>query len=79
MTTWSFYDPATGLFVGRTYTGELQLLSAHTPDGCVAIQGEYDHECQRVENGLVVACRPPQPDGPHIWSGERWVKVPGAA
>lgn len=62
MTTWSFYDTATGLFVGRTYRGN--DLAANTPAGCSAVGGWFDHRTQRVDlaTGQVVAWEaPPQP------------------
>lgn len=57
--TWSFYDPATGSFVGRTYRGA--DLAANTPAGCAAIEGRFDHRTQRVDlaTGQVVAWEPP--------------------
>lgn len=53
MTTWSFYKTDTGLFTGGTYSGA--LLKENTPDGCLPIEGRFDHLSQRVD--LVIASK----------------------
>ncbi len=46
MTTWSFYDLATGLFIGRTRRGD---RVGTVPTGCGYIAGFYDRLSQRVD------------------------------
>lgn len=73
MRTWSFYDPATGRFTGRTFTGPPSALAVNAR-GLAAIAGEYDRESQRVENGIVVDYQPPAPSPEHEWDSvsKRW-------
>jgi hypothetical protein len=73
MKTWSFFHPETGLFSGRVLRASDRAIAENTPDGLIAIEGEYDYLCQRVENGQVVDYQPPQPDADHEWNGQRWV------
>lgn len=56
LTAWSFYDPQTGLFTGRKFTGLTEYLAANTPTGCAAVEGAYDARSQRVDlqTGAVV-------------------------
>jgi hypothetical protein len=78
MRTWSFYDPETGLFRARSFTGPSRALAINTPDGFVAIEGKHDHLCRRIDlrNLAIVPYQPPQPDADHEWNAgtERWVK-----
>jgi hypothetical protein len=48
-TTWSFFDPVTGAFAGRTYTGNDDYLAMNTPAGLSAIAGDYDHLACQVD------------------------------
>ena len=72
---WSFYDPATGLFSGKKFRGiRPSDVEANTPEGLIAIEGEYDHRCQRIlPDGQVVDWKPPKPDDDHEWNGTRWI------
>ncbi len=56
MRNFSFYEAATGLFIGRTYKTDegseprlASAIAAHTPAGCKAIDGLFDHLSQRVD------------------------------
>ncbi len=56
MRNFSFYEAGTGLFIGRTYktddADELRrtsAIAAHTPAGCKALEGLFDHLSQRVD------------------------------
>jgi hypothetical protein len=73
--TWSFYD-ATGLFVGRTFTGPSENLEMNTPQGHAAMEGVHDHLSRRVdlETGETVDWQPPQPSADHVWNADtkRW-------
>lgn len=64
MKTWSFFDPATGLFSGRGFSGTEMALSENTPDGLVPIEGTYDRRSQRIDvaTGAVVAHEPTAPE-----------------
>lgn len=62
MRTHSFYDPTTGLFVGRTFSTDLvdpiahdQALTLNTWTGHAAIEGRFDHLSQRVDLTAVQA------------------------
>lgn len=76
--TVSFYDPATGLLTGRTFSGPEDMVSANTPEGLAAIDGHHDHLAARVVDGAVVDWIPDAPDAGHEWSRDRkrWLKVP---
>lgn len=78
---WSFYDPLTGDFSGRTFSGSERLLEANTPKGLKPLPGRYDRLSQRVDKtGAVVDYQPPAPDADHEWRENafqgrpRWVK-----
>lgn len=83
MKCWSFYEGATGRFIGRRFMGLESALAANTPSGCQAIEGVFDHLAQRVdlEAGRVVEWQPPQPDADHEWNAttRRWQKRPEVA
>ncbi|HRC61635.1 MAG TPA: hypothetical protein PLX85_00240 [Dehalococcoidia bacterium] len=74
--TWSFYDPATGEFTGRTYSGSPAGLELNTPDGCSAFEGSVDHETMRVnpETDALEQWRDPPPSADHVWdaAGQAW-------
>ncbi|MCB9902362.1 MAG: hypothetical protein H6826_13550 [Planctomycetes bacterium] len=67
--TWSFYDPATGRLVGRTFSGPEAALAINTPPGLAAIEGQHDHVTHRVSlsTGLVEKWREPAPSRDHEW------------
>jgi hypothetical protein len=86
MKTFSFYDAATGLFVGRTFSCDIAevkefeaALAAHTAPGHAAVEGLHDHESRRVdltqESPTVVDYQPPSPSPDHEWhdATKRWV------
>ena len=87
MKTYSFYDAAAGTFIGRTYAGPETDLRTNTPEGCVAMEGEFDRLCQRVDidSGKVVDWQPPAPSGDPLrtwaWAAaaRRWVAQPTLA
>lgn len=87
MSTWSFYDPLTGLLTGATFSGPPHTLEANTPAGCAAIEGSHDHERLRVDlaSGLLIDHQPPAPAADDLqtwrWDAEawRWVSEPTAA
>lgn len=72
--TWSFYDPATGEFIGRTFTGPDTALAINTPRGLVALEGAHDHRIMRVnlDTGALEQWRDPPPPGRHEWDGAAW-------
>lgn len=57
---WSFYDPKTGRFDARTFTGSAKLARLNAR-GKVPIEGRYDHRSQRVDvdSGAVVSYERP--------------------
>jgi hypothetical protein len=84
MKTWSFYHAETGtLHHGKfAMTGDpesahfREMLARNTPEGHVAIEGEYDHLSQRfdIASGAMVDYQPPQPSSDHEWNAatKRW-------
>lgn len=66
---WSFYDPATGRLVGRTFSGPVEHLQANTPAGLAAVPGEHNHETHRVTlaTGEVERWREARPSDDHEW------------
>lgn len=74
MKTWSFYDPATGRFTGKRFTGNERTLEANRPQGLAAIEGEHDHLSRHVVDEEVVDWQPQQPDAEHEWNADskRW-------
>ena len=83
----SFYEAASGLFVGVRYAGPLANLAANTPPGCAAIEGTFDHLAQRVDlaSGQVVDYQPPAPPDTatetYAWDAptRRWLASPTLA
>lgn len=81
MSTWSFYDAATGALAHRRITCSPAQLAANTPPGHIAIAGTFDPLSQRVNlaTGLVEDYVPPKPadteDTTYVWNEEkkRWV------
>lgn len=88
--TWCFYDSATGLFSGASFSGDSASLAqqlAHMGSGVGAFAGEVDYLCQRlhVESGRLIEHRPEPPqDGTDLtryawwWdrSAKRWMRRP---
>ncbi len=78
----SFYDPLTGLFVGRTFAGPEGTLERNIPPGHAAIEGIHDHLSKKVDlkTGDVVDHQPPQPTPDHEWHSQskRWRLSPDA-
>lgn len=48
MKTWHFYDPQTGIFSSRTYSGLEPGLKANTPKGMAPFEGRVDRKKQRL-------------------------------
>jgi hypothetical protein len=82
--TFSFYDPATGLFTGRTFSCDIgsdavraKVLATNTPAGLKSIEGLHDHLRSRVDatTGAVVDYQPPQPSPDYEWDAtkKKWV------
>lgn len=74
---WSFYDPQSGNFFGRTFSStDEAALDINTPKGLAAIEGEHDHLSRRVDiaTGLVVDHQPPAPNADYEWddASKRW-------
>jgi len=86
MSTWSFADARTGLFIGRRYSGPERALLVNTPDGCFAIRGEHDPLAVQIDTGtgaLIVRRDPPPADDATDWTWsearQRWEPVASAA
>ena len=81
---WSFYDPRSGHFSGRTFSAtDESALDINMPEGLAAIEGKHDHLSRRVDiaTGLVVDHQPPSPSADHEWddASKRWKLNPEAA
>lgn len=46
--TWSFYEAATGVFRAKRLTCP-PSFDVQVPEGCIVIEGIFDHERQRVD------------------------------
>lgn len=87
MNTFSFYDPVTGIFNGRTFSGPAELLPVNGQAGFTAVAGEYDAMSQRydVASGTVVSYQPPAPASTALvtwaWNAtaSRWLPSPTLA
>lgn len=82
---WSFYRLSDGAFTGQRYSGVLDNLAANTPEGCGAIEGEYDHLSYRVDltdPPVVVDYVPTKPadtaTATYTWDADvrRWIAAP---
>lgn len=77
---WHFYDPATGIFAGRSFSGPDRALSANTPPGLQAFDGVVDALSQKIDlaTGKVIDYQPPQPSPDYIWDAtvKRWQMDP---
>lgn len=75
-TEYSFYYLETGMFLGKTWYGPMQLLYLNTPLSCGAMEGCFDYLSQRVdvESGEVVNYQPSPPSENHEWDEaiKRW-------
>lgn len=71
---WSIYDPSTGLFTGQKFGGSQRDVVGNTPEGMVALEGDYDHIGQMVVDGEVVA-RDAPPDHYFEASVARFVPI----
>lgn len=84
MKTWSFFEPETGRFTGRKFSGPEGALQPNVPDGLDAIEGDFDHLSQKVNvvTRSVEDWIPPRPLDTemtrHEWdhSGRRWIATP---
>jgi len=79
--TYSLYEAATGLFTGkRLHCDDEGLLAVRLPAGTLALEGAFDHRCQRMDlaTGEIVGYRPPAPSPDHEWDGaaKRWQVKP---
>lgn len=56
MRRWSFYRLTDGAFTGQRLMSSEDALAGNTPPGCAALEGEFDHQSQRVDlqTGAVV-------------------------
>lgn len=87
MNEWSFYDPTTGFFDGRKFSGPQRMLEANTPAGRCARVGAFDHLSQRIDldTDKVVDYKPPAPPDTEFetfgWDADikRWVGAPTVA
>lgn len=87
MSEWSFYDPETGLFDGRRFSGSQRMLEANTPAGRCARAGAFDHLSQRIDldTDEVTDYQPPAPPDTEFetfgWDADikRWVGAPTVA
>jgi hypothetical protein len=77
-TSWSEYQATTGEFTGRVVEHNIPGLSLPQRDGAAWVAGEYHADTHKVENGIIVARRAPQPSLDHQWDEEiqRWVLRP---
>lgn len=81
MKTYSFYDPATGLFDARVISVPDELLQVNTPANRIAKEGY--HDCSRcrvdVATGEIVPYQPPAPAdtewATHSWDADAWAWV----
>lgn len=90
MKTWSVCNSIDGLFTGQFISGPSSALEANLPITMRAVEGRYDHICQRLdlETGAVIDHQPPQPNEDYEWRAEnsasvdrvgqrwRWLKKP---
>lgn len=62
MTTFHFYELATGLFTGASFSGPDKFLSLNTPPGFGAFSGVEDWRTVRVVDGALVPHEPAPAD-----------------
>lgn len=92
--TWTMYDPDTGLGVGPVFTGPHWMVAGNTPAGAAAYPGEFDATRQRVrlvtddmgdQQPVLTEWVPPSPaaDEWQTWRWDegawRWLPVPTLA
>ena len=89
MNVHSFYDAATGLFTGSTFSTNLgdpaahaEALKLNTREGLAQVEGIHDRLSRRVDlkTGGVVDYQPPASSADHEWNAQtkRW-QLNGAA
>lgn len=84
MNLWSFYDLASGLFLGRQFSGPTEALASNTPPGAAALEGSYHPDRWAVDlaTGGVVPRTPPRPADTELYTWELhpvirvWEQVP---
>lgn len=73
--TWTLYEIGTGKLVAR-FVGHASQLPGNIPQGCAAIEGEWDLQSYRFDaaTGSMVDYRPEQPSAAHEWdtNTRRW-------
>jgi len=74
MKTYSFYNPDSGIFTGEKFVTN-NLVGRQVPDGCRAIEGNFDHLCVRVDVSdpdclVVVDYQAPRPDAGFEWHAD---------
>ena len=87
MSTWHFFDLATGKFSGRTYAGPQSHLDANLPAGSGAVLGVTDwmSQCVGLGAGALMDHQPPAPQSDELrtWSWDaaarRWISAPTLA
>lgn len=70
---WSIYRESDGAFTGRQYGAtSAEDLADNLPEGCAAIEGQFDHTCQRVDKatGAVIDFIPPSPGADYEWNAD---------
>lgn len=79
--SWSYYG-ADGRLTGRRFIGTEDAAAEHAAAGERCIEGEWNEQCYRVEDGAVVKVAPTKPTLPddltdYEWSEDatRWVRV----
>lgn len=76
MNQWSFYEIKTGVFTGRSFSGNSKHLALNTPEGCAAFPGYVDPNVFRYENGVAVKWKPPAPPNTDLveyeWDESAW-------
>lgn len=76
--TWHFYDKATGMFTGRTFSApDDSNLSHNTPEGHGAhcAKEHIDHLCHRLDlvSGEIIPHQLIQPSPDHTLEDGKWV------
>lgn len=87
MSSFDFYDLATGLFIGQSFMGDLDHIQHTMPTGLGYAKGVADWQSQRVDlkTGVVVDYQPPGPpaDTQQTWAWDdrtrRWIATPTLA
>ena len=74
MAAYTFANKDTGELSRKKFSGPPDSIAANTPAGMIAIEGDYDSICQRLDLNTreIVAYQPPKPSEDHEWTGTRW-------